>query len=228
MSDALVSDTLERLRLVLADQYAVERELGRGGMATVFLAQDLRHDRKVAIKVLRPDLSASLGAERFLREIKLAAKLQHPNILGLFDSGAADGLLFYVMPFVDGESLRGKLDREKQLAIPEAIQIIREAADALGHAHSMGVIHRDIKPENILLSGGHVLVADFGIARAVDEAGGQKLTETGMAVGTPYYMSPEQAMGGHVDARSDGDGDHRPAFAGGGAERPGGSAVDPG
>ena len=203
MSDALVSDTLERLRLVLADQYAVERELGRGGMATVFLAQDLRHDRKVAIKVLRPDLSASLGAERFLREIKLAAKLQHPNILGLFDSGAADGLLFYVMPFVDGESLRGKLDREKQLAIPEAIQIVRESADALGHAHSLGIIHRDIKPENILLSGGHVLVADFGIARAVDEAGGQKLTETGMAVGTPYYMSPEQAMGGHVDSRSD-------------------------
>jgi serine/threonine-protein kinase len=203
VSDALVSDTLERLRLVLADQYAVERELGRGGMATVFLAQDLRHDRKVAIKVLRPDLSASLGAERFLREIKLAAKLQHPNILGLFDSGAADGLLFYVMPFVDGESLRGKLDREKQLAIPEAIQIVRESADALGHAHSLGIIHRDIKPENILLSGGHVLVADFGIARAVDEAGGQKLTETGMAVGTPYYMSPEQAMGGHVDARSD-------------------------
>jgi serine/threonine protein kinase/tetratricopeptide (TPR) repeat protein len=203
VSDALVSDTLERLRLVLADHYAVERELGRGGMATVFLAQDLRHDRKVAIKVLRPDLSASLGAERFLREIKLAAKLQHPNILGLFDSGAADGLLFYVMPFVDGESLRGKLDREKQLAIPEAIQIVRESADALGHAHGLGIIHRDIKPENILLSGGHVLVADFGIARAVDEAGGQKLTETGMAVGTPYYMSPEQAMGGHVDARSD-------------------------
>ncbi len=203
MSDALVSDTLERLRLVLAEQYVVERELGRGGMATVFLAQDLRHDRKVAIKVLRPDLSASLGAERFLREIRLAAKLQHPNILGLFDSGAADGLLFYVMPFVDGESLRGKLDREKQLAIPEAIQIVREAADALGYAHSLGIIHRDIKPENILLSGGHVLVADFGIARAVDEAGGQKLTETGMAIGTPYYMSPEQAMGGGVDARSD-------------------------
>ena len=203
MSDAVVSDTLERLRLVLADRYAVERELGRGGMATVFLAQDLRHDRKVAIKVLRPDLSASLGADRFLREIKLAAKLQHANILGLFDSGAADGLLFYVMPFVDGESLRQKLDRERQLSIPEAIQLVREAADGLGYAHSLGVIHRDIKPENILLSGGHVLVADFGIARAVDEAGGQKLTETGMAVGTPYYMSPEQAMGSAVDARSD-------------------------
>jgi len=203
VSDAVVSDTLERLRLVLADRYAVERELGRGGMATVFLAQDLRHDRKVAIKVLRPDLSASLGADRFLREIKLAARLQHPNVLGLFDSGAADGLLFYVMPFVEGESLGQKLDREKQLAIPEAIQIVREAADGLGYAHSLGVVHRDIKPENILLSGGHVLVADFGIARAVDEAGGQKLTETGMAVGTPYYMSPEQAMGSGVDARSD-------------------------
>ncbi len=204
MSDAVVSDTLERLRLVLADRYAVERELGRGGMATVFLAQDVRHDRKVAIKVLRPDLSASLGADRFLREIKVAAKLQHPNILGLFDSGAADGLLYYVMPFVEGgESLRSKLDREKQLTIEEAIQFVREAAEALGYAHGRGVVHRDIKPENILLSGGHVLVADFGIARAVDEAGGQKLTETGMAVGTPYYMSPEQAMGGEVDARSD-------------------------
>ncbi|HEY8105194.1 MAG TPA: serine/threonine-protein kinase [Gemmatimonadales bacterium] len=204
MSDALVSDTLERLRLVLADRYAVERELGRGGMATVFLAQDLRHDRKVAIKVLRPELSASLGADRFLREIKLAARLQHPNILGLFDSGAAEGLLFYVMPFVEGgESLRSKLDREKQLAIDESIRLVREAADALGYAHGRGIVHRDIKPENILLSGGHVLVADFGIARAVDEAGGQKLTETGMAVGTPYYMSPEQAMGGEVDARSD-------------------------
>jgi serine/threonine-protein kinase len=204
VSDALVSDTLERLRLVLADRYAVERELGRGGMATVFLAQDLRHDRKVAIKVLRPELSASLGADRFLREIKLAARLQHPNILGLFDSGAAEGLLFYVMPFVEGgESLRSKLDREKQLAIEEAIQLVREAANALGYAHGQGIVHRDIKPENILLSGGHVLVADFGIARAVGEAGGQKLTETGMAVGTPYYMSPEQAMGGEVDARSD-------------------------
>jgi len=204
VSDAVVSDTLERLRLVLADRYAVERELGRGGMATVFLAQDLRHDRKVAIKVLRPELSASLGADRFLREIKVAARLQHPNILGLFDSGAADGLLYYVMPFVEGgESLRSKLDREKQLTIEEAIQFVREAAEALGYAHGRGVVHRDIKPENILLSGGHVLVADFGIARAVDEAGGQKLTETGMAVGTPYYMSPEQAMGGEVDARSD-------------------------
>jgi TolB-like protein len=204
VSDALISDTLERLRLVLADRYAVERELGRGGMATVFLAQDLRHDRKVAIKVLRPELSASLGADRFLREIKLAARLQHPNILGLFDSGAAEGLLFYVMPFVEGgDSLRSKLDREKQLTIEEAIQLVREAADALGYAHGRGIVHRDLKPENILLSGGHVLVADFGIARAVDEAGGQKLTETGMAVGTPYYMSPEQAMGGELDARSD-------------------------
>ncbi|HEU4648013.1 MAG TPA: serine/threonine-protein kinase [Gemmatimonadales bacterium] len=203
MSDALVSDTLERIRLTLAERYAVERELGRGGMATVYLAQDLRHERRVAIKVLKPELSVSLGGDRFLREIKLAAQLQHPNILGLFDSGEADGLLHYVMPFVEGESLRDKLDREQQLAIEEAIQIIREAADGLGYAHSRGIVHRDIKPENILISGGHALVADFGIARAVSEAGGQKLTETGMAVGTPYYMSPEQAMGGGVDARSD-------------------------
>lgn len=203
MSDAVVSDTLERLRLVLAARYAVERELGRGGMATVYLAQDLRHERRVAIKVLKPELSASLGADRFLREIKLAAQLQHPNILGLFDSGEADGLLYYVMPFVEGESLRGLLDREQQLAIEDAIQVVREAADALGYAHAQGIVHRDIKPENILLTGGHALVADFGIARAVSEAGGQKLTETGMAVGTPYYMSPEQALGGAVDARSD-------------------------
>ena len=203
MSDALVSDTLERLRLVLADRYAVQRELGRGGMATVFLAQDLRHDRKVAIKVLRPELSASLGADRFLREIKLAAQLQHPHILALYDSGSADGLLYYVMPFVEGESLRDKLDREKQLGVEDGIRLICEAANALGYAHDRGVIHRDIKPANILLSGGHALVADFGIAKAFSEAGPEKLTETGVTVGTPHYMSPEQAMGGTVDARSD-------------------------
>jgi serine/threonine-protein kinase len=203
VSDALVSDTLERLRLTLAGRYAVEREIGRGGMATVFLAQDVRHERRVAIKVLKPELSASIGADRFLREIKLAAQLQHPNILGLFDSGEAEGLLYYVMPFVEGESLRDTLDREHHLSIEDAIQIIREAADGLGYAHAHGIVHRDIKPENILLTGGHALVADFGIARAFSEAGGQKLTETGMAVGTPYYMSPEQAMGGTLDARSD-------------------------
>ncbi|HET7599688.1 MAG TPA: serine/threonine-protein kinase [Gemmatimonadales bacterium] len=203
MSDILLGDTLERLRVTLAGRYELDRELGRGGMAVVYLARDPRHGRQVAIKVLRPELSASLGADRFHREIKLAAQLQHPNILPLYDSGEAEGLLFYVMPYVEGESVRGKLDREKQLGIEEAIQIIREAADALGYAHGQGVVHRDIKPENILLSGGHVLVADFGIARAVGDAGGQRLTETGMAVGTPYYMSPEQAMGGAVDGRSD-------------------------
>jgi serine/threonine-protein kinase len=203
LGEALVSDTLERLRLVLADRYAIERELGRGGMATVYLAQDIRHDRRVAIKVLRPELSVSLGGERFNREIKVAAALQHPHILGLYDSGAADGVLYYVMPFVEGESLRDKLDREKQLGVEEAIRLVCEAADALQYAHSRGVIHRDIKPENIMLSGGHSLVADFGIAKAFSEAGGAKLTETGMAVGTPYYMSPEQAMGSDIDARAD-------------------------
>ncbi|HZE75672.1 MAG TPA: serine/threonine-protein kinase, partial [Gemmatimonadales bacterium] len=146
MKDAAVSDTLERLRLMLADRYAMERELGRGGMATVYLAQDLRHERPVAIKVLRPELSASLGADRFNREIKVAAQLQHPHILGLYDSGAADGLLYYVMPFVEGESLRDKLDREKQLGVEEAIRLVCEAADALQYAHGRNVIHRDIKP----------------------------------------------------------------------------------
>jgi TolB-like protein len=204
VSDALVGDTLERLRVVLAGRYELEREIGRGGMAAVYLARDPRHDRPVALKVLRPELSASLGADRFLREIKLAAQLQHPNILALYDSGEADGLLYYVMPFVEGESLRAKLEREKQLGLEEAIQLTREVADALGYAHAHGVIHRDIKPENILLTGGHALVADFGIARALSAAGADKLTETGMAVGTPYYMSPEQAMSGHeVDGRSD-------------------------
>ena len=203
MSDALVSDTLERLRLILAERYAVERELGHGGMATVYLAQDLRHDRQVAIKVLRPELSASLGSDRFNREIKVAAGLQHPHILGLYDSGAADGLLYYVMPFVEGESLRDKLDREKQLGVEDAIRLVCECAEALNYAHSRGVIHRDIKPENVMLSGGHALVADFGIAKAFSEAGAQKLTETGMAVGTPYYMSPEQAMGSDIDGRAD-------------------------
>jgi serine/threonine-protein kinase len=203
LSDALVSDTLERLRLILAERYAVERELGHGGMATVYLAQDLRHDRQVAIKVLRPELSASLGSDRFNREIKVAAGLQHPHILGLYDSGAADGLLYYVMPFVEGESLRDKLDREKQLGVEDAIRLVCECAEALNYAHSRGVIHRDIKPENVMLSGGHALVADFGIAKAFSEAGAQKLTETGMAVGTPYYMSPEQAMGGEIDGRAD-------------------------
>ena len=173
-------------------------------MATVFLAKDLKHERSVAIKVLRPELSASLGGDRFLREIRVAATLQHPNILGLYDSGETEGLLYYVMPFIEGESLRHRLDREQQLPLHDALRITRESGEALQYAHEHGIIHRDIKPENILLLGGHALVADFGIARAVSEAGGEKLTQTGMAIGTPYYMSPEQALGSdRVDARSD-------------------------
>jgi TolB-like protein len=199
-----VSDILERLQSALSDRYTIQRELGRGGMATVFLATDLKHDREVAIKVLHPELSATLGPERFDREIKFVAKLQHPNILGLFDSGSADGLLYYVMPFVIGESLRDRLNREHMLPVDTAVHIALEVADALGYAHMLGIIHRDIKPENIMLSGGHALVADFGIARAVTEAGSsQKLTETGMAVGTPLYMSPEQAVGDQVGPTGD-------------------------
>jgi serine/threonine-protein kinase len=203
LSDALVGDTLERLRLSLAEHYAVSRELGRGGMAVVYLADDIRHDRQVAIKVLLPELAASIGGDRFLREIRVAAKLQHPHILPLFDSGSRDGLLYYVMPFVEGESLRDKLNREKQLDIGEAIRLTSEVADALHYAHKLGIVHRDIKPENVMLSGGHALVADFGIAKAVSAAGGEQLTQTGMAIGTPYYMSPEQAIGEGLDGRSD-------------------------
>jgi Tol biopolymer transport system component len=199
-----MADPLARLRGALADRYAIERELGAGGMATVYLARDLRHERAVAIKVLRPELAASLGAERFLREIKTTAQLTHPNILPLLDSGDAGGLLYYAMPFVEGESLRGRLKREKQLPVDDALRIAREVADALGYAHSHGVIHRDIKPENVLLESGHAVVADFGIARAVRAAGGERLTETGFTVGTPEYMSPEQAAGSEdVDGRSD-------------------------
>ncbi|HEU5170650.1 MAG TPA: serine/threonine-protein kinase, partial [Gemmatimonadales bacterium] len=203
MSDALVGDTLERLRLTLTDRYAVSKEIGRGGMAAVYIAEDLRHGRQVAIKVMRPELAASIGADRFLREIRVAAQLQHPHILPLYDSGESDGLLFYVMPFVEGESLRDKLTREQQLEIGEAVRLAAEAADALGYAHSHGVVHRDIKPENIMLSGGHALVADFGIAKALSVAGAERLTETGMAIGTPHYMSPEQATGEHIDGRTD-------------------------
>ena len=186
---------LERLGTSLADRYRVERELGRGGMATVYLAHDLKHDRDVALKVLRPDLAAVIGADRFLAEIRTTASLQHPNILPLFDSGAEDGQLFYVMPFVEGETLRERIAREKQLPIGDAIQITREVAAALDYAHRQGVIHRDIKPENVLLKDGHALVADFGIALAVSAAGASRLTETGISLGTPHYMSPEQAAG---------------------------------
>jgi serine/threonine-protein kinase len=197
-------NVMERLTAALADRYRIERELGAGGMATVFLAHDLKHERDVAIKVLHPDLGAALGGERFLSEIRTTAKLQHPHILPLLDSGAADGLLFYVMPYVAGETLRSRLERERQLPLDDAIQIAREIADALGAAHALGIVHRDIKPENILLQGRHAVVADFGIALAVQQAGGQRLTQTGLSLGTPAYMSPEQAMGERaVDARTD-------------------------
>ena len=199
-----MSATLERLGIALSDRYRVERELGSGGMATVYLAHDLRHDRDVAVKVLHPDLGAALGGERFLSEIRTTARLQHPHILPLLDSGTADALLYYVMPYVRGETLRTRLDRERQLPLDDALRIAREVADALAHAHGLGVIHRDIKPENILLQGGHALVADFGIALAVQQAGGQRMTQTGLSLGTPHYMSPEQAMGEKtIDARSD-------------------------
>ncbi len=195
---------LERLRKALEGRYTIEGPLGEGGMALVFLARDVKHDRQVAVKVLRPELAASLGADRFLREIQITAKLQHPHILPLYDSGDADGLLFYVMPFVEGESLSEYIAREKQLSIDEAIRITREVAGALGHAHSYGLIHRDIKPENIMMSGGHAIVADFGIAKAVSDAGGGQMTQTGTTIGTPAYMSPEQAAGAlDLDGRTD-------------------------
>jgi eukaryotic-like serine/threonine-protein kinase len=195
---------LGQLQASLAGRYEIERELGSGGMAIVYLARDFRHDRRVALKVFRPELAAAVGAERFLREIHITAQLQHPNILPLYDSGEAGGFLFYVMPFIEGESLADLLRREPQLPLAQAVQIAREVAEALSVAHSHGIVHRDIKPQNIMLTGGHAVVADFGIARAVAEAGADQLTQTGMAIGTPAYMSPEQASGTeHVDARTD-------------------------
>jgi len=193
-----------RLTSALADRYRLERELGQGGMATVYLAEDLKHARKVAIKVLHPELSAVIGGDRFLSEIKTTASLQHPHILGLIDSGEADGLLYYVMPFIEGETLRARLTREKQLPIDDAVRLTKEVASALEFAHKRGIVHRDIKPENILLQDGQALVADFGIALAVQQAGGSRMTQTGMSLGTPAYMSPEQAMGERdLGARSD-------------------------
>ena len=200
---APISDSLERIRAALAGRYDIERKLGEGGMAIVYLARDVRLDRTVAIKVLRGEVALALGGDRFLREIKLASHLQHPNILAVWDSGDADGILYFVMPFITGESLRDKLDREKQLSLEDAISVTREVADALHYAHAQGIVHRDVKPENILIEQGHAILADFGIARAASESG-NKLTETGMSVGTPTYMSPEQSMGGEgVDGRSD-------------------------
>ena len=193
------------MKTALADRYTIEREIGSGGMATVYLAEDLKHHRQVAIKVLRPDLAATLGPERFHREIEIAAQLQHPNILPLLDSGEADDFLFYVMPFVEGQSPRDKLAKEGELPIGEAVRIIRDVVDALTEAHANGVVHRDIKPENILLRGRHALVTDFGVAKAVSEATGrEQLTTAGVALGTPAYMAPEQAAADpHLDHRVD-------------------------
>src|SRR2546422_223900 len=194
---------LARLQASLADRYSIDCAVGRGGMATVFLAADRKHHRSVAIKVLHPELATSLGVERFLREIDIAAGLTHPHILPLYDSGRAVDLLYYVMPYIEGETLRGRLERERQLSIADAIRIACEIADALAYAHSRGVVHRDIKPENIMFSAGSAVVADFGIARALTAATLEPLTATGVIVGPPAYMSPGQADVGHLGGRSD-------------------------
>src|SRR3954463_4459786 len=197
-------DDRASLASALSGRYEIDREIGRGGMATVYLARDVRHDRPVALKLLNPELGAVLGPERFLSEIRVTANLQHPNLLPLFDSGASGGLLYYVMPFVSGETLRARLDRERQLPVDEAVRLAIAIAGALDYAHQHGVIHRDLKPENILLQAGQPVVADFGIALAVSKAGGNRITQTGVSLGTPAYMSPEQATGDRViDARSD-------------------------
>src|SRR3954466_658294 len=196
--------TTNSLSAALADRYIIERLIGEGGMAKVYLARDLRNHRHVALKVLRPDLGAVVGVDRFQAEIKVTANLQHPNLLPLFDSGAAGEMLFYVMPYVPGESLRARLDREKQLPVDEAVRLSCAIAGALDYAHRQGVIHRDLKPENILLQEGQPLIADFGIALAVSNAGGTRITQTGLSLGTPSYMSPEQATGDRViDGRTD-------------------------
>jgi serine/threonine-protein kinase len=195
---------LSRLRAALAGRYTLDRELGRGGMATVWLARDLKHDRAVALKVLRPEIAQALGTERFLREIELTARLHHPRLIPLLESGEAAGQLFYVMPCVSGESLRDRLRRQIQVPLTDALGITREVAEALSYAHGQGVVHRDVKPENIMLEDGHAVVTDFGLAKALTVAGGKKLTETGISVGTPAYMSPEQGAGSReLDQRSD-------------------------
>ena len=199
-----MADVADQLRDALRERYTIERELGRGGMATVYLARDLKHDRRVAVKVLRPDLAATLGPDRFLREIRIAAALAHPNILPLLDSGEAGGFLYYVMPYLEGETLRDRLVHRRQLSVGEAVRILQEVADGLGYAHDLGVVHRDIKPENILFMAGHPVIADFGVASAIGLAGGTRLTQSGLSLGTPMYMSPEQALGqADVDRRSD-------------------------
>jgi len=204
-----VTDLLSLLRAALAGRYDVLHELGRGGTATVYLAHDLKHARPVAIKVLRPEIAATLGVERFLQEITFAARLQHPHILGVIDSGSVElapgfETSFYIMPYADGESLRGRLERERRLSLEAGLAIARQVAAALAHAHSHGIVHRDIKPENILLEGGEAVVADFGIARAISLAAGEHRTETGFVLGTPAYMSPEQAAGASdLDGRTD-------------------------
>src|SRR5262245_55473827 len=200
-----MSSLLDELSSALPERYRVDRQIGQGGMATVFVAEDTRYGRKVAVKLLNPDLASALGAERFEREIQVLGKLNHPHILPVLDSGESNGLLYYVMPFVEGQSLRDRLNQEGQLPIDEAIAMTCDVADALSHAHSHGIIHRDIKPENVLIHGGHAVVADFGIARLVHDsvAGSEKLTMTGTSLGTAAYMSPEQAGGDKVDGRSD-------------------------
>jgi serine/threonine-protein kinase len=196
-------ELVDVLREALGDSYRVTSELGRGGMAVVYVAEDIKHGRQVALKVLTPELSSSIDADRFKREIQIAARLSHPHILPVFDSGEANGLLYYTMPLVEGESLRARLDREQQLPIDDALRLVGEVADALSYAHGLGVVHRDIKPENILVQSGHAVVADFGIARVIQDSGGEKLTQTGMSIGTAAYMSPEQFSGENVDGRSD-------------------------
>ena len=200
-----MSQTLENLKAAVAEHYTIEHEIGSGGMATVYLARDIKHDRKVALKVLRPDLAAALGPDRFIREIRIAARLTHPHILPLHDSGEANGFLYYVMPYIDGESLRAKIERQGELPVHDAAKILSEVVDALAHAHGQGIVHRDVKPDNVLMSGQHALVTDFGVAKAISEATGrQELTTAGVALGTPTYMAPEQAAAApHIDHRAD-------------------------